>query len=102
MASDNPPMGANLDLQNGRIFRTTDGLKGSFTLGTATVVAGKFRIFDVGGQMAVIAPAMPLLTALLTTRPLGGACCGWRPGELWLGGRCRFRLAAEELLFPQT
>ncbi len=56
MASDNPPMGANLDLQNGRIFRTTDGLKGSFTLGTATVVAGKFRIFDVGGQMAVIAP----------------------------------------------
>jgi len=71
MPLDNAPMGTNFDLQNGGNFYPTGGLKGELTLRTASVVTGKEGILYSGGQMAVIASAMPRLTALLPTRPLG-------------------------------
>src|SRR5262249_58409326 len=102
VAAKDAPMGANRNLQNRGVLRTPEGLEGQVTLGTATVGTRKLGLLDHGGPMAVIAPAMPPPTALLTTRPPGGVRRSWRPGGLGLGGRRRFRLATEELLVAQT
>ena len=72
-------MGAHRNLQNGAVFRAPDGLEGPVTLGTAAVLAGQLGILDIGGQMTVIAPAVPTPTALLATpSPLVGV---WRCGR---------------------
>ena len=66
-------MGPTSTLQDGGVFRAAEGLEGQLTLGTAAVVAGQLGIFDLGGQMAVIATAVPRPTGLLATwSPRGG------------------------------
>src|SRR5262249_24326271 len=101
VAAKDAPMGANRNLQNRGVLRTPEGLEGQVTLGTATVGTRKLGLLDHGGQMAVIAPAMPPPTALLTTRPPGGGRRSWRPGGLGLGGRRRSGLATKVWLLAK-
>ena len=103
MPPDDPPMGANRNLQNGAVVRAPKGLEGLVTLRTAAVGAGQLGIFDRGGQRAVIAPAVPWPTRLLTAWSRRGSVrrCARGAWRRCRGRRC-FRLAAEELLFPQT
>jgi len=94
-------MGADFDFENVAILGARDFRKRRAAVGTAFLVVGQNADFVDGGQMIVVATAMPLAAWLLAAFP-GLAVVAWIVGidrRLGVGGRLGFTTIEAPLQF---
>ena len=100
-AADDPAVGPNLDLQDGRVLGAADGGEGAAAAPATALRRRKIVLLDDGREMGVVAAAWPRLAGLLAAPPPGRG--RWVRGRWGQGGAdAGLGLAAEELLLTEA